>query len=47
MDHAREIEARMGRASEKAVNAMILALAVVILTWLYVGLLSWSVRFWN
>ena len=47
MDRIGEIERRMGRASEKTVNATILALAVVILTWLYVGLLSWSFRFWN
>ena len=47
MDRTGEIERRMGRAYVKAVNATILALAVVILTWLYVGLLSWSFRFWN
>ena len=47
VDRTSEIEKRMGRASEKAVNAAIMALAVVILTWLYVGLLSWSFRFWN
>ena len=46
-DQTNELEKRMGRASEKVVNAMILALAVGILTWLYVGLLFWSFRFWN
>lgn len=46
-DQTNELEKRMGRASEKAVNAMILALAIVILTWLYIGLLFWSFKFWS